>query len=317
MLYRALNVGCPIGNSAPLFAFRLFKCYKWIFDLFTKSSVYFKDKIMSEQCYLGIDLGAESGRVIAGHFDGSKIHLEEVHRFSNGPVAVANTMRWDVLRLWAEIQAGLSKSANRFGESIVSAGVDTWGVDYVLLSKEDEILGQPYNYRDVRTQGIFDSAFSHVSREEIFANTGLQFMEFNTLYQLLAHKRDHPAILELADRLLMMPDFFHWLLCGSKVIEFTNATTSQCYHPGNRDWAFDMLGQFEIPTHLFPEVVSPGTELGMLRESVSTATGLNRIPIVTPATHDTGSAIAAVPCVQNGHAELGLYQFGNVVSCGC
>lgn len=255
---------------------------------------------MSDQCYLGIDLGAESGRVMAGQFDGAKISLEEMHRFPNGPVSVAGSMRWDVLGLWSQIQTGLTKSASQFGDSIVSAGVDTWGVDYVMLSKDDEIVGQPYNYRDTRTNGMFEYAFSRVKKEEIFSQTGLQFMEINTLYQLLAHKRDHPELMELVDRFLMIPDFLHWLLCGSKVVEFTNATTTQCLNAQTRDWAFDMLNEFELPTNIFPEVVSPGTELGKLRADISTRTGLNRIPIVTPPTHDTGAAIAAVPTQNTG-----------------
>ncbi|REJ97548.1 MAG: rhamnulokinase [Planctomycetota bacterium] len=265
---------------------------------------------MPEKVFLAIDLGAESGRVIAGRFDGTCIQLDELHRFPNGPVDVAGTRRWDVLRLWSEIQTGLTNAATKYGEAVTSVGVDTWGVDYVLLSGKDEILGQPYNYRDARTQGMLAQAFTRVPQSEIFARTGLQFMEINTLYQLLSMHLSDPDLLNAADRFLMMPDFFHWLLCGSKVVEFTNATTSQCFDATQRDWATDMLRKLGIPTHIFPEVVSPGTRLGTLRETVAAATGLRRIDIVAPATHDTGSAVAAVPTERTGRADWAYISSG-------
>lgn len=265
---------------------------------------------MSERCYLGIDLGAESGRVVAGLFDGRQIRLEELHRFPNGPVSVAGTLRWDVLRLWSEIRQGLALAAVRFGDAIVSVGVDTWGVDYVLLSKTGEMLGQPYNYRDARTQGLLNHTLTRVSKPEIFANTGLQFMEINTLYQLVAMRQQNPELLDIADRLLLMPDLFHWLLSGSQVVEFTNATTTQCLDPTQSDWARDMLRKLDIPTHIFPEVVPPGTKLGRLREDVARRAGLTRIDVVAPATHDTGSAVAAVPTERTGSANWAYISSG-------
>jgi rhamnulokinase len=182
---------------------------------------------MAEHIYLAIDLGAESGRVIAGLFDGQRITLQELHRFPNGPVSVAGTRRWNVLGLWREIQEGLRQGARQFGERIVSVGVDTWGVDYVLLSNKDELLGLPYNYRDPRTDGVMEHAFTRVPRQEIFAATGLQFMPINTLYQVIAMQLSDPELLAMADRFLMMPDFFHWLLCGSKVVEFYKSRTAR------------------------------------------------------------------------------------------
>jgi rhamnulokinase len=265
---------------------------------------------MAERVYLAIDLGAESGRVIGGRLAGGKVTLDELHRFSNGPVAVAGTRRWDVLKLWSDIQEGLAKAAREYGDSIVSVGVDTWGVDYVLLSKRDEILGQPYNYRDPRTRGVMEHAFTRVPRRDIFAQTGLQFMEINTLYQLISMQLNDPQLLALADRFLMMPDFFHWLLCGSRVVEFTNATTTQFFHPKNRAWAADLLRTFDIPVSIFPEVVSPGTKLGQLRAEVSTRTGLKRIDVVAPPTHDTGAAVVAVPTKHTGHANWAYISSG-------
>ena len=265
---------------------------------------------MSEQCYLGIDLGAESGRVVAGLFDGTSVKLQELYRFANGPVCLGGTLRWDVLRLWSEIQIGLSKAADEFGDSIASVGVDTWGVDYVLLSKTGEILCQPSHYRDSRTQGMLSAALARVPKQEIFSQTGLQFMEINTLYQLLAMQQTDASVMALADKMLLMPDFFHWCLCGSRVVEFTNATTTQCFHPTQRDWAFELLRKFELPTEMFPEVVPPGTKLGQLREDVSVRSGLKRIDVVTPATHDTGSAVAAVPTQRTGSADWAYISSG-------
>jgi rhamnulokinase len=265
---------------------------------------------MSEQVYLAVDLGAESGRIMAGAWNGRSMRVEELHRFPNGPVHVAGTLRWDVLRLWTEIQNGLAVAAKRFGEAIVSVGVDTWGVDFVLQTKNGEMLCQPYHYRDARVAGMFKRAFSIVPQAEIFAKTGLQFMEFNTLYQLLALEQSHPELLAAADGLLMMPDFFHWCLCGSRVAEFTNATTSQCYNPIKRDWAFDMLEKFGLPARIFPNIVPPGTELGRLRESVSQQTGLSRIKVIAPPTHDTASAVAAIPTTHTGQSNWAYVSSG-------
>src|SRR5947199_2597385 len=156
---------------------------------------------MKSQCYLGIDLGAESGRVMAGFWDGKRIRLEELHRFPNGPVEIGGTLRWDVLRLWSEIQHGLGLAARSNRGAVRAVGVDTWGVDFVLLSKTNELLGQPFHYRDARTRGVMQKAFKRVRRAEIFAASGLQFLEFNTLYQLLAMQRSNPDLLATADRL--------------------------------------------------------------------------------------------------------------------
>jgi rhamnulokinase len=265
---------------------------------------------MAERVYLAVDLGAESGRVIAGLFDGRAVRLDELHRFPNGPVEAAGTRRWDILALWREIQTGLAKGAANYGSQIVSVGVDTWGVDYVLMSPKDEILGHPYHYRDVRVQGMLAQACSRVPRREIFAQTGIQFMELNTLYQLLAMQLSDPDLLRYAARLLLIPDYLNWLLCGSRVVEFTNATTTQCYHPVRREWAIGLLRSLGIPTHLFPEVVPPGTRLGTLRDDVASRTGLQRIDVVAPATHDTGAAVAAVPTERTGRADWAYISSG-------
>jgi rhamnulokinase len=265
---------------------------------------------MTKQVYLAIDLGAESGRVIAGLWNGKALALEEIHRFPNGPVLIGDTLRWDVLRLWNEIQNGLALAAKKFGKRIVSVGADTWGVDFVLLDKYDEMLGQPFAYRDARTNGIMEQAFKIVPRAEIFAQTGLQFMQFNTLFQLLALKRTSPDLLDAADVLLTMPDFLHWCLCGSRVVEFTNGSTTQCLHALKRDWATGLLKKFGLPRRIFPEIVPPGTKLGVLRPSLAAKTGLGKMRVVAPPTHDTGSAVAGVPTANTGKANWAYISSG-------
>ncbi|MGQ0635930.1 MAG: rhamnulokinase [Planctomycetaceae bacterium] len=265
---------------------------------------------MPERCYLAVDLGAESGRVIAGLFDGARVRLDEVHRFPNGGVHVAQSLHWDVLRLWSDIQTGLAKGAQTYGTAARSVGVDTWGIDYVLLSRNGQLLGQPYHYRDPRTAGVMERAFSRVPRKDIFAATGLQFMPMNTLYQLIAARDANPRLLELAERILLMPDFFHWLLCGSQVVEFTNATTSQCLDATTRTWASELLRRFEIPTGMFPEVVPPGTKLGVLRSDLAQRLRLPRLEVVAPATHDTAAAVVAVPTSQTGRARWAYISSG-------
>ena len=265
---------------------------------------------MTERIYLAVDLGAESGRVMAGIWNGKTIRLEEVHRFPNGPVWIADTIRWDVLRLWGEIQNGLALGRKRFGNKVVSVGVDTWGVDFVLLNKQNEILGQPYHYRDPRTRGALKRAFKRVPRVEIFRQSGAQFVELNSLYQLLAWKDDSPSILEEARHLLFMPDFMHWCLCGATNAEFTVASTSQFVHPLSRNWSLPLLRQFGLPTHFLPKIVMPGTELGPLRNSLAQSTGLVGVKVVVPPSHDTASAVAGVPTASTGKANWAYVSSG-------
>ncbi len=250
---------------------------------------------MASRTFLAFDLGAESGRAIAGVFDGARLELVEVHRFPNRPVQVGAHLHWDVLALWAEIQAGLRKAAARFDE-IASVGVDTWGVDFALLDAHDALIGNPYHYRDSRTEGMLEAAFARLPRERIFGFTGIQFMRINTLYQLLAMVQEGAPALQIARTFLMMPDLFHHWLAGCKVCEFSNATTTQCYDPRAGDWARPLLAALDIPTDMLPPVVQPGTELGPLSAVVQQAVGepaaLRRARVVAPATHDTGSAVA-------------------------
>ncbi len=265
---------------------------------------------MKEKVYMAVDLGAESGRVVAGLWNGRKLRLEEIHRFPTGGVYLGETFRWDVLRLWSEIQNGLTLAGKKYGKRIVSVGADTWGVDFVLLNKQDEILGQPYHYRDPRTRGALERTFKKVSRAEIFRQTGLQFMELNSLYQLLAWKERSPGILDAADRLLFMPDFLHWAMCGAKRTEFTIASTSQCVHPLKRNWSLPLLKKLGLPTHFLPKIVPPGTTLGKFRKSLAERTGLAGVKVVAPPSHDTASAIAGVPTANTGKANWAYISSG-------
>ncbi len=250
---------------------------------------------MAAETFLAADLGASSGRVMAGSFDGRLLALSEVNRFENGPVVVAGSKHWDLLHLWSNICRGLTAAGAKYGDQIRSVGVDTWGVDFALLGRNNVLLGNPNHYRDHRTDGILDKAFRLVSREEIFHHSGLQFMQFNTLYQLLAMKWADSPLLEMAESLLMMPDVFNWLLTGVKVNEFTNATTTQFYNPTRGHWAADLFERFQLPLHILEEITQPGTKLGHLRQELAEETGLNNVEVVLPGTHDTASAVMAVP----------------------
>ena len=249
----------------------------------------------NDQVYLAVDLGAESGRVIAGHFNGERVELEVMHRFPNGPVNVMGSLFWDILRLWSDIKIGLAKAADVYGERIAGIGLDTWGVDFGLIGAGGSLLSNPYHYRDSRTNGIMDVAFKKVPREEMFERTGIQFMQFNSIFQLTAMAETNPAVLASAETFLNIPDLLNYWLTGRKVSEFSIATTSQCYDPRAGDWAYDILEKLGIPTHIFGEIVPPGTVLGTLLPEVAAETGCPAVPVIAPATHDTGSAVAAVP----------------------
>jgi rhamnulokinase len=243
---------------------------------------------------LAYDLGAESGRGVLGQFDGSRLRLDVVHRFPNGPVRTLDTLHWDVLRLWGEMLVGLRKAVAERG-GIDALGVDTWGVDFALLGRGGALLGNPRHYRDPHTEGYPDEAFRTVPRLDIYRQTGLQFMRFNSLYQLLAMKRDRSPLLDVAETLLMVPDLLHYWFTGIKVSEFTDVSTSQMYDPTAKGWAFGLLKALDLPTGILGTIVQPGTVLGPLRPAVASETGAVPVPVVLPGSHDTASAVAAVP----------------------
>ncbi len=247
------------------------------------------------EVYLAADFGAESGRVMAGLFDGKHLRLEEAHRFPNEPVALPDALHWDALRLYREMTAGLARAARAHGRRVVSLGVDTWGVDFGLLDRRGALLANPVHYRDGRTAGMLERAFRKARRERIYRRTGLQFMEINTLYQLLALARARAPELDAARTLLFMPDLFHYWLTGRRCNEWTIASTSQCFDPRRKAPARALLRELGIPAGLFAEVVEAGTKLGALRPGVADETGLARCAVVAPGSHDTASAVAAVP----------------------
>ncbi len=242
---------------------------------------------------LAVDIGAESGRVVAADFDGDRLSLEEVRRFPNVPVRLAGSLQWDADRLRDDVLAGLG-GAGEFQ----AVGIDTWGVDFGLLDRSGNLLGNPGHYRDERTRGMIERASVQVPREEIYRRTGIQFLEINTLYQLLAMVLAGDARLRDADRLLTMPALVGRWLTPESVDEYTDATTTQCYDPVAGAWALDLLGLLGIPTHIFGPVVQPGTVLGPVREELNLGTAV----VVAPGTHDTASAVAAVPFQPGKHA---------------
>lgn len=248
----------------------------------------------SSQKFLAFDLGAESGRGILGLFDGRALQLQVVHRFANRPVRLLDALHWDVLSLYAEMLTAMQRCASEHGGAD-ALGVDTWGVDFGLLGRDGTLLGNPRHYRDPHTESFPEAAFARVPRLDVFQKTGIQFMRFNTLFQLLALQRDRSPLLDVAETLLFIPDLFHYFFTGMKVNEFTDASTSQLLDPRTRTWAADLIRAFGLPTRMLGTIVSPGTQLGPLRSTIAAETGLAPIPVVAPASHDTGSAVAAVP----------------------
>jgi rhamnulokinase len=253
---------------------------------------------------LAFDLGAESGRAILGTLADGRLHLQELVRFTNHPVHIPDGLHWDILHLWSEMVSGLSQAAKLPDIKIASVGLDTWGVDFALLDDNGALVGLPYHYRDNRTNGMIQAAFDLVPRQEIFAATGIQFMQINTLYQLFSMVKQQSPALEVASSFLTIPDLLNYWLTGEQVNEFSNATTTQCYDPVQGDWAYDVIKKLGIPPQIFGPLVQPGTIIGSLRTLLADECGLAEIPVVAPACHDTGSAVAAVPAEKPGFAWI-------------
>ncbi|MDR2763148.1 MAG: rhamnulokinase, partial [Planctomycetaceae bacterium] len=250
---------------------------------------------MKSKTYLAVDLGASSGRVIAGKFDGSRIELEELHRFDHSVIESSGNFVWDISGLWQNFLKGLQIASDKLDVSPASIGVDTWAVDFILLDKSDNPLIKTVSYRDPRTDGMIDNALEILPRYEIFQHTGLQFMQINTLYQLLALKRQSPEILSKAKSFLMIPDLFNWWLSGVKCNEFTNATTTQLFDPTVGSWSDFILEKFGFPREMFLDIAQPCTDLGKLRSLDASITGLSEMRVVLPGTHDTASSVLSAP----------------------
>lgn len=243
---------------------------------------------------LAFDFGASSGRAIIGCFDGDKITLEEVHRFSNDPVSVGGTVYWDVLRLFYEIKQGIIKA--KIAGGFDSIGIDTWGVDFGLIDSEGKLMENPVHYRDARTAGLVDEAFKTMPKEKLYGITGIQFMELNTLFQLISLKKYRPWMLERADKMLFMPDLFGYMLTGKMCAEYSIASTSQLIDLDKRTWSKEILDAFGIKESVFAPLVQPGTVLGELSKEVCEECGVDPVPVISVCGHDTQSAITSVPC---------------------
>ena len=240
---------------------------------------------------LAFDFGAESGRAILARLNGGVLTTQEIRRFRNEPVEYGGSLHWDVARLWWEVREALASLEEM---ELAGIGVDAWGVDYALLGEKGELLQNPYHYRDARTAGVMEEVFRKVPKEEIYRATGIQFMPINTLYQLFAAARETPSLLKAARKLITIPDLFHYWLTGKAVCEFTNATTTQLVSPLTRTWARELMERLELPAHLWGEIVEPGTLLGKLLPGIARNSALGETAVIAPATHDTGSAVAAI-----------------------
>ncbi len=253
--------------------------------------------------YLAIDLGAESGRVIVGILENDQLQLEEAHRFTHECIWLPTGLHWDITGVWREIVAGLRKAATwakANGVEVVSVGVDTWGVDWALLDRAGELVGLPHAYRDPRNQAAYEQVLAKLGREGIYQTTGIQFMPLNSLYSLYAHKQADPRAFESAETLLFIPDLFHYWLCGERTVEATIASTSQMIDCHDGGWAHGMLGDLGLPTNILDHLTLPATVVGTLRERLAEETGLpSTLKLIAPATHDTASAVAAVPARQD------------------
>ncbi len=247
--------------------------------------------------YLAIDLGAESGRVMLGTLTSEgRLEVEEIHRFPNIPVNIQGTLRWDLLNLFSEVKTGLRLAAAR-GLPISGISSDAWGVDYVLFRKSEPMVSHPYHYRDPRLDGSLEKVFARVPADDIFNETGIQFMTINTLFQLYVDTQTRPEVLASADLFLNIGDYFNYLLTGKPNAEASLASTTQLYNPRKGEWCWDLINRLGIPKKIFPTVVPPGTKLGSLLPEVAHETNLKDVAVIASCSHDTAAAVAAIPAV--------------------
>ena len=242
---------------------------------------------------LSFDFGASSGRAMLATFDGEKISMEEIHRFSNDTVIANGTMYWDILRLFFEIKTGITKAVTAGGFDAI--GIDTWGVDFGLIDKRGKLLSNPVHYRDSRTNGIWDEVYKIIPKDEIYNRTGIQFAAFNTLYQLMYLKLKEPEALENAETMLFIPDLFAYMLTGEKKAEMSIASTSNLLNPYTKDWDFELIEKLELPKSIFPPVIKSGEVIGYLTDEICQELGCKKVPVIAAPEHDTASAVAATP----------------------
>jgi len=256
---------------------------------------------MGESSHIAFDLGAESGRCLLGKVKDGCLSVREISRFPNKMILVSGHLHWNVFELFEQMTKGMASCQ---GEGVESVGVDTWGVDFALLDRQGNVLGLPFSYRDHRTDGAVESFLTKIPCERLHSLTGLQILWVNTVFQLEAMVRDRSPLLEIASDLLFMPDFFHYLMTGVKKTEFSFATTSQLYNPHTRQWCSEVFEALGLPISLMQEIVPTASVLGRLQGHVSKETGLGDIPVVAVATHDTASAVAAVPAAGDDWAFI-------------
>jgi rhamnulokinase len=255
--------------------------------------------------FIGFDLGAESGRCVVGTLTDGNLTLDEVHRFTTHTVRFHGGFHWDILAIAEEMVRGLVSARKSYGPDFDGIGVDTWGVDYVLVDREGRVLGYPYHYRDDRTDSIMSEAFTVVPKETLYGKTGIQFMQFNTVFQLLAEKKRSLNLLGSAGAMLLIPDFFNFMLSGVMKSEYTVASTTGLIDPLKRVWSWELIEKFGFGRHIFPGIVEPGTVLGPLLPAIVSRTGLSSgIPVIATACHDTASAVVSVPATEGSWAFL-------------
>jgi rhamnulokinase len=253
---------------------------------------------------LAFDLGASSGKAVIGQFNGDQLEVKEIHRFLNEPVGAGNHLYWDILRLYHEIEQGLLKSKQFGFNHLESIGIDSWAVDFGFLDKHGELLGNPYHYRDHQCDGMINKLSEFIPLRNIYNKTGIQFIPINTINQLLALKINHSQALEVAESMLMIPDLIRYFLTGEKTGEKTNASTTQLLNAFTSEWDYELIDQLKLPSKMFLETVYPGHTVGRLRQSVSEKLNLPHVSVVTVGEHDTASAVAAVPTIDNDFAYL-------------
>ena len=262
--------------------------------------------------YVAVDLGAESGRVMLGWVSAEKIVLEEIHRFSNGPIEEKETLRWDFGKLLDEVKSGIKKAAKKVHNQIAGIGVDSWGVDFGLLDADGELIENPYHYRDSQTNGMMEKAFELISKREIYENTGVQFLQFNSIYQLLAMRLANSAALAKTKNLIFTADLFSCYLCGNPSEtsragmygEYTLASTSQLVDMRTGKWSRKIFDKLSLPIDIMPQIVKPGTVVGELGDKIRKELGCGQIPVIAVGSHDTASAVAAVPAGKGNWAYL-------------
>ncbi|UCC41300.1 MAG: rhamnulokinase [Candidatus Aminicenantes bacterium] len=259
---------------------------------------------MKTPAYLAFDLGAESGRTVLGWLEDGRLNIKELNRFPNGMVSIRGHLYWNIFHLFEEMKKGMKLCVSEGEARPESIAVDTWGVDFGLLAPDGTILGLPYAYRDSRTEGAMEELFKKITRERIYQLTGIQFVQLNTLFQLFAMKRDQPQLLDFASDLLFIPDIFNYLMTGEKKTEFTFATTSQLYNPRKKEWEDELFEALGVSSSIMQEIIPPGTIMGKLDRKICQETGLDQVPVCAVASHDTGSAVAAVPAESEGWAYI-------------